>query len=116
MLAQQTIPASRDARKAPPMTPDVDIPFVPWAHLAVLNALDRRRRALEATLAGRPVTIVTTSPTGSDDVTDRYVVDLKIELRLAAGARRCRARRCRMSARQYGDSCRRRAFLGVEYG
>jgi hypothetical protein len=80
MLAQQTIPASRDARKAPPMAPDADIPFVPWAHLAVLNALYRRRRALEAMLAGRPVTIATTSPTrGGDDVTDRYVVDLKID-------------------------------------
>jgi hypothetical protein len=38
MLAQQTIPASKDARDAPPMAPDADIPFVPWAHLAALNA------------------------------------------------------------------------------
>ena len=38
MLAQQTIPASRDARDAPPMAPDADIPFVSWAHLAALNA------------------------------------------------------------------------------
>jgi type III secretion protein Q len=51
MLAQQTIPAPKDARDAPPMAPDADIPFVPWAHLAALNAFDRRRRALEATLA-----------------------------------------------------------------
>ena len=78
MLAQQTIPASRDARKAPPMAPNADNPFVP-AHLAVLDALYRRRRALEATLARRPVTIATTSATGSDDVMDPYVVDLKID-------------------------------------
>jgi type III secretion protein Q len=51
MLAQQTIPASRDAPDAPPMAPDADIPFVPWAHLAALNAFYRRRRTLEATLA-----------------------------------------------------------------
>jgi len=86
--AQQAIPASKDARDAPPMAPDADIPFVPWAHLAALNALYRRRRALEATLAGRPVTMATTSPTrGSDDVTDRYVVDLPVlSLRMAAAA------------------------------
>ena len=86
MRAQQAIPASKAARDAPPMAPDADIPFVPWAHLAALNALYRRRRALEATLAGRPVTMATTSPTrGSDDVTDRYVVDLPVlSLRTAA--------------------------------
>ena len=86
MHAQQAIPASRDARDAPPMVPDADIPFVPWAHVAALNALYRRRRALEATLAGRPATMATTSPTrGSDDVTDRYVVDLPVlSLRTAA--------------------------------
>jgi hypothetical protein len=62
------------------MAPDADIPFAPGAHLAALNAFYRRRRALKATLAGRPVTMATTSPTrGSDDVTDRYVVDLKID-------------------------------------
>jgi type III secretion protein Q len=67
------------------MAPDADIPFVPWAHLAALNALYRRRRVLEATLAGRPVTIATTSPTHGDDVTDRYVVDLPVlSLRTAA--------------------------------
>ena len=86
MRAQQAIPASKDARDAPPKAPDADIPFVPWAYLAALNALYRRRRALEGTLAGRPVTMATTSPTrGSDDVTDRYVVDLPVlSLRTAA--------------------------------
>jgi len=89
--AQQAIPASKDARDAPPMAPDADIPFVPGAHLAALNALYRRRRALEATLAGRPVTMATTSPTrGSDDVTDRYVVDLPV-LRLLLQSRRARS-------------------------
>jgi type III secretion protein Q len=70
------------------MVPDADIPFVPWAHVAALNALYRRRRALEATLAGRPATMATTSHTrGSDDVTDRYVVDLPVlSLRMAAAA------------------------------
>jgi type III secretion protein Q len=78
--AQQAIPASKDARDAPPMAPDADTPFVPWAHLAALNALYRRRRALEATLAGRPVTMATTSPTrGGDDVTDRYVERLAFD-------------------------------------
>jgi hypothetical protein len=88
--AQQAIPASKDARDAPPMAPDADIPFVPWAHLAALNALYRRRRALEATLAGRPVTMATTSPTHGDDVTDRYVVDLPV-LRLLLQSRRARS-------------------------
>ena len=74
------MPASRDAREAPPRAPDADIPFVPWPHLAVLNAFYRRRRALEATLAGWPVTIATTWPArGGDDVTDRHVIDLKID-------------------------------------
>src|SRR5512132_290913 len=74
------MPASKDAREAPPLAPDADIPFVPWPHLAVLNAFYRRRRALEATLAGRPVTIATTWPArGGDDVTDRHVIDLKID-------------------------------------
>src|SRR4051812_15734309 len=72
------MPASKDAREAP--APDADIPFVPWPHLAVLNAFYRRRRALEATLAGQPVTITTTWPMrGGDDVTDRHVIDLKID-------------------------------------
>ena len=57
MLAQQTIPASRDVRHAPPMAPDAGIPI-----------------------------------RGGDDVTDRHVVDLKIDAGegvscAAAGAR-----------------------------
>jgi type III secretion protein Q len=80
VVVQQAMPASRDAREAPPRAPDADIPFVPWPHLAVLNAFYRRRRALEATLAGRPVTIATTWPArGGDDVTDRHVIHLKID-------------------------------------
>ena len=57
------------------MAPNADNPFVP-AHPGLLDAL-YRCRALEATLAGRPGTIAPTSPTGSDDVTDRQVVDLR---------------------------------------
>jgi hypothetical protein len=108
------------------MAPNADNPFVP-AHLAVLDALYRRRRALEARPAGRPVTIATTSPTGSDDAMDRYVVDLKID---AAEGMSCAPRlplddvvladvecqRDNTAIRQYGDKRRRRAFLGVEYG
>jgi hypothetical protein len=88
--AQQSHSGVQDAREARPMAPDAGIPFVPWAHLAVLNAFYRRRSALEAKLAGRPVTIATTSPTRGDDVTDRYVVDLKID---AAEGESCVPRR-----------------------
>src|SRR5262249_10494755 len=80
VVAQQAMPTSDDAREAPELAPDADIPFVPWPHLAVLNAFYRRRRPLEATLAGRPVTIATTWPArAGDDVTDQHVIDLKID-------------------------------------
>src|SRR6185295_14968434 len=74
------MPAPMDAREAPEPAPDADIPFVAWPHLAVLNTFYRRRRALEATLAGQPVTIATTWPMrAGDDETDRHVIDLKID-------------------------------------
>src|SRR5262245_47789068 len=85
MVAQQAMPASKDAREAPEVAPDADIPFVPWRHLAVLNASYRRRRALRATLAGQPVTIATTTPTrGGDDVTGAIDLPFALGLRTAA--------------------------------
>jgi len=74
------MPASKDPREAPPLAPDADIEFVPWPHLAVLNAFYRRRRPLQTMLAGRPVSIATTWPArAGDEVTDRHVIDLKID-------------------------------------
>jgi len=37
VLAQQAIPASKDARNSPPMAPDADIPFVPCADKSTIE-------------------------------------------------------------------------------